>query len=118
MSVFKEAMYAVRQLKPQQTRIYEDACDYGIPIKTLNDPALRLAKGLIEQYFVKGEDTRKVEHYSTGATVTVKLGMVDEFGDGHEFPLEITYVSMRTSTNTRFGKIIGYLYIDDKNVWA
>lgn len=118
MSVYKEAMYAVRELKPQQKRIYPDACDYGIPIKDFSDPAILAVQNLIAQYFSPEFDSRKEEQYETGATVTVRMIMCDEFGSGEEFTLTVTLTTIKGGSRTRFGNIVGILEIDDQDVWA
>lgn len=37
MSVYKEAMHAVAEIKAAQVQIYPDAADYGVPIFSFED---------------------------------------------------------------------------------
>jgi hypothetical protein len=115
MGVFKEAMYFTAEIVKQQKQIYNDACDYGVPIKSLSDPAIKMSQQLIEMYGEK-TDYRNVDKYLTGKTVTRELTMIDEYGDGSEFKMRIVYTTVTNNKNTHpsslVGKIIGILTIE------
>ena len=33
MAIYREGFHAVKSLQEQAIRIYDDACDYGVPVK-------------------------------------------------------------------------------------
>lgn len=114
MSVYKEAMYCVATIVKQQKQIYNDAADYGVPIKTLKDPIFNSVNQLIDQYGDKN-DYRHVDHYLTGKTVTRELTMIDEFGDGRQFKIRLIYCTVKSKKNdpsSLVGPIIGILSLE------
>ena len=64
MSVYKEIGYAVSAIEKQSIQIFSDACDFGVPVKSFDDPIIKLLKGVIEQYSLNSETIT----YATGST--------------------------------------------------
>jgi hypothetical protein len=69
MSVYKEIGYAVREIEKQSVQIYPDACDFGVPVKSFNDPIIKLVKGVIDLYDLQSETIT----YGTGSTQVTKF---------------------------------------------
>ncbi|VDM07208.1 unnamed protein product [Wuchereria bancrofti] len=116
MSVYKEAFRTMEELGRQQTQIFDDACDYGIPITKENDKPIQLVKQLIDQYFnPEGGDTRTITQFNLGVTITIRMTFIDEWNTGKEIPCTITY-TRQPLKRTRFGTLKGILEIDCE--WA
>ena len=112
MSVYKEAMHWTAMIDEKQVQLYNDACDYAVPVTDeQNSEELQLVKNLKELYGRTAE--RKVRKNALGETVTLELTFLDEFGDGSEVPCKITY--QRFSTPQKVDavdeKIVGALEI-------
>ena len=81
MAIYREGFHAVKSLQEQAIRIYDDACDYGVPVKK-NDANWNLAKMLFNMYGDK--DTRRQHDYSTGSNVYTSFKLVDEWAVSDE----------------------------------
>lgn len=91
MSLYKEFTHCVNQIVRGQKVLYNDAADFGTPIKKgdLNWNAL---KQLTEWYGKK--ELRKVEKYSTGKTVSTVVSMINEHSNGREREFEVVYTTL------------------------
>ncbi len=103
MSVYKEGFYAVELIKKNSRQIWNDACDFGAPMKN-GDELWNWTKQLIDWYGVEG--TRKQENYSTGTTVKQRVSLMNEWTDGSEVMYEVTYTTVANNKN-----IDGYVYL-------
>lgn len=74
MSVYKEGFYAVEEIQNQSKQIYQDACDYGAPVK-VGDSLWNWVKQACEWYGVKG--TRKVS--CGGKQVDMVISLMNEW---------------------------------------
>lgn len=104
MSVYKEMGHLVRQIKNNSKRIYNDACDYGVPVYSFNDPIMKAISGVCKDLYELKPET---ERYSTGFTQTFKFdgGWPAVLEAGFE-KAEIAYVSCHDKkTGT-----IGFVY--------
>ena len=104
MSVYKEIGHFAHEVADKSKRIYKDAADFGVPIKTIDDPLVKQLKFLIEMYRMDV----KTEKYSTGSTQTIK------FDGGYPAVVEagfekatFTYVTTRNNKEMK-----GYLYVE------
>lgn len=70
MSVYKEVGYVVRQIEKESVQIYDDACDFGVPVKSLSDSILILIRDMFLPYC---DNKVKTERYATGATQTIEF---------------------------------------------
>jgi len=115
MSVYKEAMYLTTVIAKQQKQIYSDAADYGVPIFTIQDPAVLAVKQLTD-FYGDESDKREVTKISEQQIQVVReLTMIDEFGDRKEFKIVLTFLKFTGKSslvNSMHGKIIGVLSID------
>lgn len=106
MSVYKEAVLAVKVIKQNSKRIYPDACDFGAPVRK-GDDIWNWAKQLVDWYGVKG--TRKESRYSTGVSVSQKvMFMPDEHNSDKYVTVEVVYVSTEKNKEME-----GYIYIKE-----
>lgn len=105
MAVFKELDWVIRMVNGRSHQIYPDAADYGVPITHIDDPLIMMVKSVREQYDGKTE----TDHYATGATQTISILGIDEFGTGKSFDVKFVWVTTR-SDRKRTG-MIGYLYV-------
>jgi hypothetical protein len=113
MSVYKEALYTAAELGKAQKQIFDDACDFGIPVQDEDkDRYLKLIQGLKEMYTPK---SRKVTPFSLGATVTLDFEFMDEWNTGKIVPCRITY-TRQSFRQTLHGPIVGIISIDCE--WA
>ena len=114
MSVYKEAAMIIRELKQAEQTIYDDAADFGVPIFSNNDPAINMVKQMRLMYW-GNNCSEKTERYETGATQTIKIELIDEFGDGEPFTVTFEYVHINSkyqNNRNRLGKKLqGYLTI-------
>lgn len=103
MSVYKEIGFLVRKIENQSKRIFGDACDYGVPVYSVNDPIIGEIKGIMELYNIKVETCK----YLTGATQTFK------FEGGWPAVIEAGFEKATISfTTTRVHKnMIGYISV-------
>jgi hypothetical protein len=105
MSVYKELLYAIRDVQTSSRRIYPDAADFGAPVKDKHDRLFSLLRQMKEQYDGKVEEHK----YATGATQKLTVRGCDEWGDRGEFDVTFTYVTTRGRKD-----MIGYVYVDVK----
>lgn len=102
MSVYKEAWYAIQKIEANSIQIFNDAADFGVPVK-INDPIWKTAKSLATMY----GDNRRDEKYSTGRTITHDLEIADEGSKTwHKFRLEFV-----TSTDRRLREYAGVISV-------
>jgi hypothetical protein len=104
MSVYKEIGYAVREIEKQSVQIYPDACDFGVPVKSFDDPIVKMIKGVIEQYNLKSE----IITYPTGST------QVTNFDGGWPAVLEAGFESctIRYITTRGHKGMKGYITVN------
>lgn len=100
MSVYKEAYFILAAIATRSHRIYEDACDFGAPVK-IGDPLWNNLKYLAS-FMVEG--TREENRYSTGRSVSMDIELMDEWG-GQEHPTEYFHLEFVSCTT---GKCKGY----------
>ena len=107
MSIYKEGFYALNEIQSQQIQIYDDACDYGVPVRK-NDRNWNLAKQLFESYGDKL--TRKQHDYSTGSNVYSFVTLIDEWSVSDQIKTikEATQTYGLYYTTCRHGKCKGY----------
>ena len=107
MAVYREGYHAVQKLQSQSIRIYDDACDYGVPVRK-NDRNWKLATMLFEMYGDK--ETRQQHNYSTGKSVYSFVELIDEWAvsDERKTVKEATDVFRMTYTTCKTGKCKGY----------
>jgi hypothetical protein len=114
MSVYKETALIIKQLKQAEKQIYDDACDYGVPIFSNNDKAIGFVKQMRLMYW-GSNCSESTERYSTGATQTINIELIDEFGDGEPFMVTFTYVHINKKYQKGYRrtgkKLQGYLSI-------
>ena len=94
MSVYKEGYYAIQLIQQRSRQIYPDAADYGAPTKQ-GDDLWMWVKQAIDWYGVKG--SRQQTNYSTGATVSHVISLIDEWNGGYEDQFRITYTTTRNN---------------------
>jgi hypothetical protein len=107
MAIYREGYHAVQELKSQSIRIYDDACDYGVPVKK-NDKNWNLAGMLFKTY---GDKTTRQQHnYSTGKNVYSFVKLIDEWAvsDERKTLKQATDVFRLTYTTCTTGKCKGY----------
>jgi hypothetical protein len=109
MSIHKEGYHALNVLQSQEIRIYEDACDFGVPVRK-NDSNWNLSKMLFSMH--GDRDTRQQQNFinGRGRNVYSFITLIDEWSvsDGRKTLKEATdtYSMCYTSYNT--GKCKGY----------
>jgi len=81
MSVYKEGFYAINEIKKSQIQIFNDSCDFGVPVRK-GDRIWNLAKQLSDCYGDK--NTRKANSYSTGKSVDITVTVIDEWAVSDE----------------------------------
>lgn len=47
MSVYKEAKMVKEEIENNSKQIFNDACDYGVPIYSFNDPIIKMVKDVM-----------------------------------------------------------------------
>jgi hypothetical protein len=117
MSVYKEGWHAVQTIGGNQTRIWPDAADYGVPFKK-GDRFWIAAK--TAAHFYGDEATRKVKTYLTGKTASIELELMDEFGQtpAKTTKFRLTVVLTENGIKTRQGKFDGYMEIEELTSWV
>jgi hypothetical protein len=107
MSIYKEGYHALNEIQSQQIRIYDDACDFGVPVKK-NDSNWNLAKQLFAMYGDK--TTRKQHDYSTGSNVYSFFTLIDEWSvsDERKTLKQATETYSMHYTTCKTGKCKGY----------
>ena len=104
MSVYKELLYAMKEVEESSVRIYPDACDFGVPVKTKEDPIIKMVAGIRKQY----DGITTTETYSTGATQTITIKGYDELRTRRPFTAKFVFTTTRNDKSGR----IGYLTIE------
>ena len=94
MSVYKEGYYAIKLITNNSKRIFDDAADYGCPVKK-GDGIWMWVKQLVEWYRVRDVNTRVVTKYPTGTTVSEEVELIDEWNCGNEERFKVTYTTTR-----------------------
>jgi len=104
MSVYKEMGHLVKEIKSKSKRIYNDACDYGVPVYSFNDPIMKQISIVCKDLYNLKPET---ERYNTGFTQTFKFngGWPAVLEAGFE-KAEIVYVSCQDKKTG----IIGFVY--------
>lgn len=106
MSVYKEVGYLAREIENRSTRIYPDACDFGVLIESFDDPLIVQTKALAEMYDME----LTTDRYSTGATQTYKFdGGVGAVLEAGFEKAQFVFVSMKNDRLHPNAK--GYLYV-------
>jgi hypothetical protein len=107
MAIYREGFHAVETIQKQAIRIYDDACDFGVPVKK-NDANWNLAKMLFTMYGDK--ETRQQHNYSTGTNVYTFFTLIDEWAvsDERKTLKEATETYSLCYTTCRTGKCAGY----------
>ena len=81
MSVYKEGYIITEQLQNSALRIFNDACDYGTPVK-VGDENWNNVRQLFDFYGEK--ESRKVQRYATGTTASFDFTLIDEWAVSDE----------------------------------
>ena len=107
MAIYREGYHAVNEIQSQLIQIYDDACDYGVPVKK-NDRNWNLAKMLFSMYGDKL--TRKQHDYSTGTNVYSFITLIDEWAvsDERKTLKQATDTYAMHFTTCKTGKCKGY----------
>lgn len=103
MSVYKEGFSWIQEISSKQKQIYPDAADFGAPTKK-GDSVWETMKDLTDWYGNK--ETKKVDVYATGTTVTIHVELLDEWDSGAPVNFELVYVTTRRDKNQD-----GYVYV-------
>ena len=105
MSVYKEFGHLVREIESQSKRLFVDACDFGVPVKSFDDPIVKLIKSIAIDYY---KLETKVHEYKTGTTQTIAFngGVGAVLEAGFEGAV-IKYVTTR-----REKTMIGYITVE------
>jgi|19_taG_2_1085344.scaffolds.fasta_scaffold218576_1 hypothetical protein len=86
MSVYKEIVIGLEKIQRESKQIYNDACDYGVPVMDeANDPLMNQIQGLIDQYGFEVEKNAELKQ------VTIKAEWLDEWNGGGEESCDIIY---------------------------
>lgn len=99
MGVFKEHAVAFETVAKRQTRIYSDACDYGRPYNTKNEPDdIQLLKHYANDLKGTSLQHTRTEHAS-GVDITFRIGWeIDEgFECGTEYQLSFNRTPKHSS---------------------
>jgi hypothetical protein len=70
MSVYKEMSSLVELIQSKSKYIYSDACDFGIPVKSFDDPIIKEIKSIALEYYKL--PVKKVT-YQTGSTQIIEF---------------------------------------------
>lgn len=82
MGVYKELAHEIESLGKQQKRIYSDAADFGIPIKSKSDPLLKQFVKIINEAKESFKIKRTPSKYGTGQSVDVSFTIPWEQDEG------------------------------------
>jgi hypothetical protein len=105
MSVYKEAVHAIKLIQSRSKRVYSDACDFGVPVRK-GDEIWNWAKQLVDWYGEEG--TREVTKYSTGTTVSHLVSYMPHEHQSARFErVKVVYVTTRHEQN-----MDGYIYVE------
>jgi hypothetical protein len=109
MSVYKEIGYLAREIKKQSRQIWKDAADYGVPVKSYDEPIIKQVKQMMEMYQVPV----KTERYDGGFTQTFEFdGQWPAILEAGFQKMRITFVSC-LNAKPSIGK--GYLTVETWN---
>ena len=111
MSVYKELFRTAEQIERKSFRIYPDACDYGMPVKSNDDEIIKDIKSCIR--FFDGKV--KTDNYSTGATQIITCVGIDEWNTKKEVTFTFTYVFVKEKYRKGMNGAIGYVYVERSN---
>jgi hypothetical protein len=96
MSVFKEFYFAAAEIENASRQIWPGYEDFGVPVRK-GDKMWNLSKSICEQY---KPDSRTVDTYSTGTTVTTIFSVYNEFdGSMAEEKWKMEYIAVRNDKN-------------------
>ena len=102
MSVYKELFYTAKLVAGNSKRIYNDADDFGAPVKSLDDPIISWIKSVKDQY----DGHLMTLRYDTGATQTVTIPGYDEWNTGKKVIVQFVFVTTKGNKD-----MIGYVYV-------
>jgi hypothetical protein len=107
MAIYREGYHALEEIQSQSIRIYDDACDYGVPVRK-NDKIWKLANMLFSMYGDK--QYRKQHNYSTGKNVSTFITLIDEWSVSDELKTlkQATETYSMHYTTCRTGKCKGF----------
>ena len=105
MAIYREGYHAVNEIQSQLIQIYDDACDYGVPVKK-NDKNWKLANMLFSMY---GDKSTRQQN-STGKNVYSFITLIDEWSvsDERKTLKQATETYSLTYTTCKNGKCKGY----------
>jgi hypothetical protein len=96
MSVYKEFYFAANEIIKSSRQIWPDSADFGVPVRK-GDKMWNLSKSICDQY---EPDSRKVDAYSTGSTVTTVFSVYNEYdGSMAEEKWRMEYTTVRNDKN-------------------
>lgn len=104
MSVYKEGFYILKQFNSQSTRVFNDACDVGSPIKQ-NSAEWGMLKQLVEWYKDENVAIKRTDH---SCTTTISLFDEWAYSDGRKSEKEaeefytVTYTSLKQWKNKSY----------------
>jgi len=110
MSTYKELEWIISEVTEQSKQIYQDSCDFGVPIYSNNDPIILKVRVIIEQYSGVVSTVR----YETGSTQTIKINAIYEFGKnkGRKYTVIFSYVFVKEKYRQNMNGMIGYLDVN------
>ena len=105
MAIYREGYHAVNEIQSQLIQIYDDACDYGVPVKK-NDKNWKLANMLFSMY---GDKSTRQQN-STGKNVYSFITLIDEWSvsDERKTIKQATETYTLTYTTCKNGKCKGF----------
>lgn len=107
MAVYREGYHALNEIQSQSIQIYDDACDFGVPVRK-GDSNWNLSKMLFHMY--GDRETRRQNNYSTGKNVYSNFTLIDEWAvsDERKTIKQATETYTMTYTTCNTGKCKGY----------
>lgn len=117
MAVYREAFHIKAQIEKQSTQIFNDAADFGAPVKH-GDYLWKATNQLASWYGDK--ETRNEARYSTGRSVSIEVTMIDEWAvsderKSYKDATEIYDLSFVSCTTGKCKGYDGYVTISRKN---
>lgn len=104
MGVFKEHAHAFEDVAKKQSRIFNDACDYGYAYNTNNVPEdIKLLIHYVDD--LKGSELlRSREEWDHGVTVVIRIGWEIDEGDecGTQYTISFNYFGWRYEKSPDF----------------
>lgn len=109
MAVYREFFSGVDKIVDAQRRIWPDAADFGVPVKK-DDVFWNTAAQLASWY--GDPETRHIDVYSTGTTVSIEIEGLDEWAVSDErkteeqatYRFKLEYITTRSDK-----KMDGYI---------